>query len=497
MHRKYVHTEAPAPNNPTPLLPLKRERRVKDFSYPNEANWKEFRRPPQPKSQQSSRARNKIMGRKSNSSRASATGGRNRENRWDDTLREINKHMKLIERYQHFSDSLAAERSEDSSNRGAGVGRMQSSQPSDEAPGDISKYNRLVYRSRHAVRQLVKSVYESADSHTQWECLKDDDEEGLIDTEGVMCSVCGQDERENDDILLCDREGCYRAYHQKCLDPVLTQVPGEDEDEWFCWRCECLDDIFDSLETNFDVVLPKSNRHWMDIFPQASAKESDVYPLPMNVFAGAFQHASNSATDESDEGINALMRRFRNSAGEALLGAVDERISDFSNNVLAAPRMAQLSAKPQLLSPETFMKTICSSVESCHQAMTRKIRSGADDIDVTIPADYTARNWEDFQTSVNSFTAFNADLMCQLLTNRQQVSESGQGAGFVQVEKKEGQKEEGGGKEGGLDSQGEEKKVGQLAGDPYSQHIALRAHAEGFHAGFHYALEAVQVRLVS
>ena len=38
----------------------------------------------------------------------------------------------------------------------------------------------------------------------------------------VVCSFCGLDDIEGNDILLCDRSGCCRAYHQHCLSPAVA-----------------------------------------------------------------------------------------------------------------------------------------------------------------------------------------------------------------------------------------------------------------------------------
>ena len=37
----------------------------------------------------------------------------------------------------------------------------------------------------------------------------------------VVCSLCGTDDVVGNDVLLCDRSGCCRAYHQQCLNPPV------------------------------------------------------------------------------------------------------------------------------------------------------------------------------------------------------------------------------------------------------------------------------------
>ena len=64
------------------------------------------------------------------------------------------------------------------------------------------------------------------------------------------------DSDDHDDILLCDFAGCFRAYHQNCLSPPVSEgaFPDEEED-WFCWQCECLTDCLEYLEQEFQVCM--------------------------------------------------------------------------------------------------------------------------------------------------------------------------------------------------------------------------------------------------
>lgn len=47
------------------------------------------------------------------------------------------------------------------------------------------------------------------------------------------CMKCrkADDKRGSDPMLVCDRPGCYRVTHLRCMDPPLAQVP---DDDWFC-----------------------------------------------------------------------------------------------------------------------------------------------------------------------------------------------------------------------------------------------------------------------
>ena len=73
-----------------------------------------------------------------------------------------------------------------------------------------------------------------------------------IDVDKVTCAVCGSgsDSEPDNDILMCDFKHCNRAYHQKCHEPVLAELPHEDED-WFCCHCFCYADSVEAVNEYF------------------------------------------------------------------------------------------------------------------------------------------------------------------------------------------------------------------------------------------------------
>jgi hypothetical protein len=67
----------------------------------------------------------------------------------------------------------------------------------------------------------------------------DDDNDSGITLDDLKCSVCmiGDCTDEND-VILCDGQGCHRAFHMKCVYPAVKLKDIEDEDEnWFCPIC--------------------------------------------------------------------------------------------------------------------------------------------------------------------------------------------------------------------------------------------------------------------
>ena len=109
---------------------------------------------------------------------------------------------------------------------------------------------------------------------------------GLVDVDRIVCSKCGGVDTPGNDILLCDKVNCCRAYHQNCLEPRVDVSLIKDEPYWFCWVCDtvnnCLSWLNKKLGTEFDrpeAVFPEvsseSNneelmRTWASKFPPGS-----------------------------------------------------------------------------------------------------------------------------------------------------------------------------------------------------------------------------------
>ena len=101
----------------------------------------------------------------------------------------------------------------------------------------IAEYK--VQAVRKCLHNLLLNLAGENSEHVRFPSLVTDvDEEGNIELEDITCSACGEMEAEGNDILLCDKEGCYRAYHQKCLDPQVDPGNLFDANDWFCWQCD-------------------------------------------------------------------------------------------------------------------------------------------------------------------------------------------------------------------------------------------------------------------
>ncbi|GAX19155.1 hypothetical protein FisN_3Lh099 [Fistulifera solaris] len=66
---------------------------------------------------------------------------------------------------------------------------------------------------------------------------KQTDDDSGITLDELVCCICleGYATDEND-LVLCDGNGCFRAYHQHCVKPVI-RLTEHEEDDWFCPLC--------------------------------------------------------------------------------------------------------------------------------------------------------------------------------------------------------------------------------------------------------------------
>ena len=61
---------------------------------------------------------------------------------------------------------------------------------------------------------------------------KDGEEDGGVDSSEIVCTICRQEEStDENDVLLCDGCKCFRAFHMKCVFPVVEQEEMQSWDE--------------------------------------------------------------------------------------------------------------------------------------------------------------------------------------------------------------------------------------------------------------------------
>jgi hypothetical protein len=123
---------------------------------------------------------------------------------------------------------------------------------------DLQRNLNRLRKRKLEVREALLALCEHNRSHKRYSQLDEDDEEGMVELGEIYCSKCGGPDTETNDIYICDRKGCCRAYHAACLDPPLnpSDISTKPEEDWFCWECRCLADCLvvlnEAIGTSYD-----------------------------------------------------------------------------------------------------------------------------------------------------------------------------------------------------------------------------------------------------
>lgn len=84
----------------------------------------------------------------------------------------------------------------------------------------------------------------------------------------IYCSRCNSTNTiPENDIIICDSEGCNRAYHQKCQNPPVatSDIPLGDA-LWYCEICEALFKSLKCINTAFGTAyetIDEVGKKWM------------------------------------------------------------------------------------------------------------------------------------------------------------------------------------------------------------------------------------------
>ena len=127
-----------------------------------------------------------------------------------------------------------------------------------------------IANAKHAIKKIFAEIELNGDSYKRYPELEKGKE---IDVENYLCSVCGLEDGPRNDILFCDKAGCNRVYHQKCLDPPILSINSlDDEDDWFCPICDCIEDCLEMVNEAFET----SFIDWRQVFPEVDTAQNDV-----------------------------------------------------------------------------------------------------------------------------------------------------------------------------------------------------------------------------
>ena len=130
----------------------------------------------------------------------------------------------------------------------------------------------------------------------------DDDDDSGITLDDLKCSVCltGESTDEND-VILCDGQGCYRAFHMKCVHPAVTEQDIENEDDdWFCPLCLSISTLTHKMQIACEGEEEDFNE-----------EESDMeWDTPRDVFPNSkweYETALKYSQGKQNDDINALL----------------------------------------------------------------------------------------------------------------------------------------------------------------------------------------------
>ncbi|GLD93680.1 hypothetical protein PINS_up002285 [Pythium insidiosum] len=133
---------------------------------------------------------------------------------------------------------------------------------------ELAVARRKILQAKRSVRSTLQQLQQlqAQDPRVPYLVeLSQDHSDAPVEYERIHCSRChSTDTTEHNDILLCDAEGCFRAFHQRCQVPeVRTEdIPSGDE-PWFCPAClaifnalKCLNYAFGTTWERVDAVFP-------------------------------------------------------------------------------------------------------------------------------------------------------------------------------------------------------------------------------------------------
>lgn len=162
------------------------------------------------------------------------------------------------------------------------------------------KASSAILKDQSEIRAIMTRLVDMNSDGPRWDHLEEDSN-GQIDLEAVSCTRCGKvDTTDDNDILLCDKSGCFRAYHQYCMDPPLSskRLQSEVGEDWFCHQCTCYIKCVGLLEDicggDFDTCD--------SIFPQCASEEAiDLALKDLRESLRASQHVVINGVQGSEE----------------------------------------------------------------------------------------------------------------------------------------------------------------------------------------------------
>ena len=199
---------------------------------------------------------------------------------------------------------------------------------------------------------------------------QDDPDSDGVTLDNLQCCICHTDHAtDENDLVMCDGIGCYRAFHMKCVKPALTMADVEQEDDdWFCPLCRTLSQTLLSVQveymgeeweqeryeqqynkkssTNTDTDSHKSWDKPHEVFPTAEQDYAAACQMKQGLrnkatddliarILGVDQLSDHDSDDEVEDGhfdLDSFQRRRRRPTVD---GTNDDNASSLSNHSLA------------------------------------------------------------------------------------------------------------------------------------------------------------------
>lgn len=129
----------------------------------------------------------------------------------------------------------------------------------------------VTLHSNNCTNNPKSALIQTVDPKTDSGDVDDD----MISLEDLKCCICFKgDATDENDVLMCDGQGCFRAYHMQCLKPVVSEV---DDDDWFCPLCTTMANLVANVQSEYtgdewvleDADTIHSWNHVGDVFPES------------------------------------------------------------------------------------------------------------------------------------------------------------------------------------------------------------------------------------
>jgi len=137
---------------------------------------------------------------------------------------------------------------------------------------ESKKLERKVMQDKKEVKNTIKELTEM-NPGPRWDTISIDSN-GEIDLDRVLCTSCGSNESSsNNDIVLCDNQNCFKAFHQKCVIPnIPNSVIADESSDWVCRQCQTLIECLEMLEREYPGATFDK---WQDIYPECEEEKAE------------------------------------------------------------------------------------------------------------------------------------------------------------------------------------------------------------------------------